>query len=85
MKHLQLFENFKLRNDWQIGDIVVGSELKYCDNTNYIITGDKYEIVDTAGYNHSAHKNTTIRIKCLKNNILVIGWKHVLWQKKNGI
>ena len=60
MKHLQLFENFKPREDWQVGDIVIGSEMKYCDNGDWIVPGDKYEILEIIP------SINNIKIKCLK-------------------
>jgi hypothetical protein len=70
MKHLKLFENFKPREDWQIGDIVVGAELKYCDNGDWIIPGDKYEIIEIISKpgNNKYSKHSSIKIKCLKND-----------------
>lgn len=70
MKYLQLFENFKPREDWRVGDIVVGAELKYCDNGDWIIPGDKYEIIDISNYYLS------IKIKCLKSNKIYDGYWH---------
>lgn len=74
MKYLQLFENFKKREDWQVGDIVVGAEFKYCDNGDWIIPGDKYEILDITSNpikDSTFYKNkyySSIKIKCLKND-----------------
>jgi hypothetical protein len=70
MKHIQLFENFKSRTDWQVGDIISGGKLKYVDNGNWIVPGEKYEIIGFPLWNKDIHDNTRIRIKCVKNNII---------------
>ena len=56
MKHLQLFENFKSPEDWQIGDIIVSLETKYADG-DWLHIDFKYEIVEIA------HANTTVKVK----------------------
>lgn len=71
MKFIRTFElfNFEYGSDWEIGDIIVGTTQMYTDNGDWIIPGDKYEIIDFG------HKNTTVKIKNIKNNrIYVSRW-----------
>ena len=80
MKYLQLFENFKSRDDWQIGDIVVGAVLTHCDNSNWIVPGHKYEIVGYPLLNRTYQDKAEIEIRCIKNDIIYDGyWKTKLF------
>lgn len=64
MKYIQLFENFKPREDWQVGDIVVSKKRKYAGNLNWLNYGQKYEIVEVM------FSNSVIKIKDLDGQTL---------------
>ena len=61
MKYIKKFETLKSPDEWKLGDIVVSKELKYSDHTDWIVPGEKYEIVEFA------HKGTTIKVKNINN------------------
>ena len=76
MKYLQLFENFKPIEDWQVGDIVVGTRMKYCDSGNWIRPDEKYEIVGHPVWHRDIEMKpwnvdkTRISIKNVKDNMV---------------
>jgi hypothetical protein len=68
MKYLKTYESWysysgpEYGADWKVGDIVVGKFQKYVDNTDWILPGEKYEILSIN------HRNTTIEVKNVSNN-----------------
>ena len=46
MKHLHLYEHFKSKNDWEIGDVVVALDTIYARDHIWLHEDYKYEIVN---------------------------------------
>jgi hypothetical protein len=81
MRHLKTFEAWyedtepEYGADWKVGDIIVGNIQMYTDNTDWIIPGERYEIL---GFNHN---NTSVKIRNIKNNRVYVS----SWLKTNFI
>jgi len=46
MKYLHLYEKFKSKDDWEVGDIVVALEYRYAGQTMWLQENYKYEIIE---------------------------------------